>query len=438
MKKVLKGFLGLWLVVFLLCIASASAQDQPKNVILLIGDGMGPDHVQAARLMAGGELAMDRLDSVPGLVTTFNIFGGITDSAAAATALATGFKTENGNISMAEDDVTILETVLERAEAFGKATGIVTSVYLQDATPGVWAAHWYRRNGREIAAQQAVAGVEVLLGSGRYYMLPKGKLGGSRTDGRNLIEEMVADGYLHVDTVDELNAVEDISGYTGLLGIFGSIWTIEYILDRDSDLQHSPSLPEMAAKAIEVLSKYDDGFILVIEGGAIDWMGHNRDIAGVVAETLEFDACVQLALDFAEFDGNTLVVATADHETSALDSEGVDLDFLSGITRTTEFMWGLIHKGKMPIADVMETYAGIEDLTASELWMIKDYGEGGMSDVLSARAGLVWGWSGSDGGDHTSTQVEVYAYGPGADQFDGFIDNTNICRLLFIAVSGYF
>jgi alkaline phosphatase len=134
---------------------------------------MGPEHVQAARLMAGGEPAMDRLDLAPGLVTTHNIFGEITDSAASRTALATGFKTENGNISMAADDITPLPTVLERAEAIGKATGLVTNLYLQDATPGVWAAHAPSRDGRSIAAQQAVAEVEVLLGSGRYHIFSR-------------------------------------------------------------------------------------------------------------------------------------------------------------------------------------------------------------------------------------------------------------------------
>lgn len=450
MKKVLKSFLGVWLVLFLLCIASASAQ-QAKNVILLIGDGMGPNHVQAARLMKafkndGEKLAIDLLDSEPSLVNTTNYFGGVTDSAAGATALATGYKTANGNVSWSYDDAPPgegeLYTVLQRAEAMEKATGIVTNVYLQDATPGVWATKWPSRNGRAIALQQAEATwarVEVLLGSGRHYMLPKGKLGGSRTDGRNLIDETVADGYLYVDTVDELNAVdlEDMEGHIGLLGIFGSIWTIEYVLDRDPDLQHSPSLPEMAAKAIEVLSQNPDGFFLVIEGGAIDWMATNRDIAGVVAETLEFDECVQLALDFAESNGETLVVATADHETGALELGDVDKEFLDGISRTTEFMWGLIHNEKMPIEDVMETYAGITDLQPFEKQLIMDYGEGGMSDVLSARAGVTWGWSGSDNGDHTDREVQVYAYGPGADLFDGLWDNTHTGIALFIAVSGY-
>ena len=139
-----------WFTVVTICVFSIGVADAkkpvkppgpsagPKNVILLIGDGMGPNQVQAARLMVGGELAMDRLDSAPASVSTLNVFGEITDSAAAGTALATGFKTENGNISMAADDVTPLETVMERAQARGKATGIVSNTYVQDATPGVW------------------------------------------------------------------------------------------------------------------------------------------------------------------------------------------------------------------------------------------------------------------------------------------------------------
>jgi alkaline phosphatase len=448
MKKALKSLIGLWLVLFFVCVASASAQ-RAKNVILLIGDGMGPNHVQAARLMKayknGAPLAMDQLDSVPSLVNTLNYQGKVTDSAAGATALATGYKTSNGHVSWSFDDAPApageLYSVFQRAEELGKATGIVTNVYLQDATPGVWAAKWPSRNGREIALQQAeatYAEVEVLLGSGRYYMLPKGKLGGSRTDGRNLIKEMVDKGYLYVDTVDKLNAVdaEAMQGHIGLLGVFGSIWAIEYVLDRDPDLQHSPSLPEMAAKAIDVLKANTEGFFLVIEGGAIDWTATSRDIAGVIAETLEFDECVQLALDFAKSKEDTLVVVTADHETGALELGDVDLDFLDGITRTTEFMWGLIHKGKMPIADVMETYAGITDLTPFEEQLIKDYGEGGMADVLSARAGVTWGWSGSDDGNHTDRDVQVYAFGPGADTFNGGL-NTDTGISLFIAVSGY-
>jgi alkaline phosphatase len=436
-----------WFTVLTICLFSIGVADAkkpvkppppsegPKNIILLIGDGMGPNQVQAARLMAGGELAMDRLDSAPVTVTTHNIFGEITDSAASGTAMATGFKTDNGNISMAADDETELPTSMELARDKGMATGIVTNTYVQDATPGVWMAHTPSRDGRAIAAQQAVSGVDVLLGSGRYYMLPSGQYGGSRSDGRNIIDEMVADGYTYVDTLDELNAAgrRDLP----LLGIFGSIWTTEYVLDRDDDPQGAPTVVEMAAKAIDVLSGNRNGFFLVVEGAYTDWSGHNRDIGGVVSELLEFDAVVQLALDFATADGDTLVIATADHETGGLvfvdnNDENLNLDFLSGITCTTEYMWGLISKG-LPIEEVMEN-CGIDDLSASELALIEDCKQDGMGDVLADRAGVDWENGGCDGGDHTLAEVEVYANGPGSEQFDSVTDNTHIGQLLFSAV----
>jgi alkaline phosphatase len=434
-------------ILCLVCIASVSAKGRPskkpqgKNVILLIGDGMGPQQVQAARLVAeyrGLTLALDALDPSAALVTTHNIYGGVPDSASSGTALATGFKTENGNISMAADDVTPLPTSMELARDKGMATGIVTNTYVQDATPGVWMAHWYRRSGRDIAVQQAVSGVDVLLGSGRYYMLPVGTQGGSRTDGRNIIDEMVADGYTFVDTLDELNAVRD-PGQVGLLGIFGGIWTTEYVLDRDDDPQGAPTLVEMAAKAIDVLDgRSRKGFFLVIEGAYIDWNGHDRDIAGVVAEALEFNEVVQLALDFAEADGNTLVVATADHETGGLMLGGFNEEFVDGVTCTVEFMWGLISKGMMTNEEIEEVLVscGIENPTTAELGMITAcHGEGGLSDVVAERAGVAWEYYGCDGGSHTSALVEVYAYGPGAEQFDGVADNTDIGELLFDAVS---
>jgi alkaline phosphatase len=340
---------------------------------------------------------------------------------------------------MAEDDVTPLPTSMELARDKGMATGIVTNTYVQDATPGVWMAHTPSRDGRAIALQQRYAGMDVLLGAGRYYMLPKGTRGGSRTDGRNLIEEMVDDGYTFVDRLDELNAVgrRDLP----LLGIFGSIWTTEYALDRDDDPQGAPTLVEMASKALDVLSTDRDGFFLVVEGAYTDWSGHNRDIAGVVSELFEFDAVVQMALDRFGGDGETLIIATADHETGGLvfkdnDDQNLNPDFLRDVTCTVEFMWGLISKGdgEETITSVLEE-CGIEDLTQDELDMITACnGEGGLSDVVADRAGVAWEYDGCDGGSHTLTEVEVYASGPGSELFDDIADNTEIGELLFDAV----
>lgn len=428
-----------WLIglACLFWMAAAFAQSRPKNVILLIGDGLGPEQVRSARLFdADGELALDRLDRNPGLMTTEDIFGGITDSAASATAMATGYKSYYGAVSVDEAGAP-LETVLERAESLGKATGIVTSVYIEDATPAVWAAHAVRRSlYADIALQQAFAGVEVLLGSGYNYYLPKGhRMGGQRTDGRNLIAELVALGYTHVDTVEELAAVD--SSVHKLLGLFGGQWTMTYVLDRRGG-KKEPTLVDFTTKAIEVLRGDPQGFFLVVEGGAIDWMGHNRDATGIAAETVEFDAAVQVALDFARADGSTLVVATGDHETGGLDLAGpVDLEFLRGVAATTEFMWGIIRTRSMSIDDVLRTYAGVSTLTSAERQTIETYGMTGISDVLSARANVVWGWSGLDDGEHTSTLIPVYAYGPGSEALEGFgLDNTDIGQQLFIAVSG--
>lgn len=434
MRTRLGGIIGV--ILWLLGGVAAGAGEPPRNVILLIGDGMGPEHVRAARLLdADGVLAMDRLDPAPGLMTTHDYFGGVTDSAASGTALATGVKTYYGAISV-DVDGNRLETVLERARSAGKATGLVSSVYLEDATPAVWAAHAADRGEyASIALQQSRSGVEVLLGSGRNYYLPQGTPGGQRRDGRDLVAEMVAAGYTFVDTVDGLRAID--ASVDRLLGLFGGEWTLTYVLDRQGG-RNEPSLVDLTGAAIEVLRGDPDGFFLMIEGGAIDWMAHNRDAAGVAAETAEFDAAVQTAFDFARADGRTLVVVTADHETGGMDFGGpVDLEFLRGITATTESMWGHIRSGRMSVRDVLGTYAGIDDPTPSELSHIKAHGMTGIGDVLSARAGVTWGWSGSDDGEHTHTLVPVYAYGPGAEPFDGpNLDNTDIGRTLLGTVEG--
>jgi alkaline phosphatase len=417
-------------------VTAASAQSRPKNIILLIGDGLGPEQVRLAREFdADGVLALDRLDANPGLMTTDDVFGEVTDSAASATAMATGYKSYYGAVSV-DVDGNPLETALERAERQGKATGIVSSVYVEDATPGVWAAHAADRGEYAgIALQQALAGVEVILGSGRQYYLPRGRTGGQRTDGRDLIAELQALGYAYADTVHELAAIDASVGR--LLGHFGGQWTLTYVLDRRGE-KKEPTLVDLTVKAIEVLRRDPDGFFLMIEGGAIDWMGHNRDAAGIVAETLEFDAAVQVALDFARADGDTLVVVTGDHETGDLAfGAALDRGFLRGITATTEFMYGLIKSRTMSIADTLRAYAGVADLSAAETRTIERFGMTGIGDVLSARARVSWGWSGKDDGEHTPTLIPVYAYGPGSAALEGHgLDNTDIGKQLFIAISG--
>ncbi len=415
-------------------------QDSIRNVILMIGDGMGPEQVQIARLFApDGELAMDRVDGDPSFITTHSVFGGITDSAAAGTALATGVKTFNGAIGV-DVDKKDLENVLERAEAHGKASGVLTSVQIACATPGAFSAHTESRsNQTDISFQQVAAGIEVLLGAGRHTYLPGGCCG---TGGRNLIEELIDDGYEFVTDAEELADATAPNGT--LLGFFGGV-TLTYALDRQQDTgNNDPTLAEMTAKAIEVLNRDPDGFFLMVEGGAIDWVSHNKDAAGTVGETLAFDEAVQVALDFANADGETLLVVTADHETGGLTlGNHMNLACLGGITATTDLMWGSVKAQMMSAEEALEAYAGVcfsspnKPLSNSERDMINSLGEMGISDVLSARVGVSWNGIGMDEGDHTLTRVPVFAIGPGSEQFDAAdFDNTDVGQLLLEAVSG--
>jgi len=418
------------------CTVGAGDAPSARNVIILIGDGMGIEHIDLTRICTVGEygeLNVDYLDDDPGWVTTVSL-DGVTDSAAAGTALATGFKTNNGMVSVLADG-TVLETVLELAETIGKSTGLISSVALIDATPAVFCSHTYNRgNYADIAAQMAYSGVDVLLGSGEGYFVPKGEPMGQRWDGRDIISEMQDIGYQYVDSREELINADAEDGR--LLGFFGGLWAQTYMLDREV-CSDEPTLSEMTSKAIEVLDRDEDGFFLMVEGGAIDWVAHNRDPAGVVAETFEFDKAVRVALDFAIEDGSTLVLVTADHECCGLEvGKNVDVGYINGITATTEFIWGKIKSGEMNYESAMSAYANIPKLTKNEKKCIELYGEGGISDVISVHANVEWGWSGMDNGDHTAVPVPVYAFGPNSGQFDGELDNTKIGQLMFISING--
>jgi len=414
----------------------------PKNIILLIGDGMGPAEVSLGRLVDPDQkLFIDGMDPQPGAMTTNNVYGEVTDSAAAATALATGQKTYNGAISVDVNN-NPLETAWERAELKGKSTGILSSVFLTDATPGVWTAHTADRSDyTAIAMAEARRGVEVLLGAGEHYFLPNGADG---TGGVDLVAEMQASGYELVRKDSELLAAPAALGK--LVGFFGGAGTMTYSLNRPiKEGLTEPTLAQMTSKAIEVLNRDSDGFFLVVEGGGIDWLGHKLDAAGVAADVAAFDAATNVAWQFAKTSGNTLVIATADHETGGLKLPSrlasVNVSFLRGVRATTGIIWDDIQAAGSPITasaitKSLQTYAGITP-TKTEIELIKSCDSGlGVADALSLRAGVSWSWGPCEGGHHTATKVPVYSFGPGAATFDGTsLDNTDIGRYLLSALS---
>jgi alkaline phosphatase len=397
-----------------------------RNVVLIICDGMGPEHLELGRALNAGSLAIDGVAwGGRGTVDTTSL-DGVTDSAAAGTALATGRETHNGWISMVpgEPGPVTVETVLERAESEGKATGLVTDVYVEDATPAVFAAHVDDRGlSQEIADQMVAHRLEFLFGADD----------GLRT---------TFGGLAWVTYVDDLG---DLRPYlagakpwpTGMYGFIGER-KLTYDLDRKEAgvVGVEPTLPQLTTAALGVLGADPDGFFLMVEAGADDWASHARDAAGVGREIRELDKTVLTALSWARGRTDTLVVVTADHECGGLKVDGAtDYGLIARQTVTSEWMWDLISAHTMSIDDTLAKYAGIR-LTASERDLIATDGEMGIADVLAARDHVTWNASGADAGEHTDTPVPIMAWGPGAAAFGlRGADNEVVGRLLLDAVS---
>jgi alkaline phosphatase len=286
---------------------------RPHNIILLIGDGMGFSHIALARHQTVGparRLYMERLP-VSGLVRTYSANRLITDSAAAATAMACGIKTDNGKIGVSPD-ATAYDTILECLRRKGWRTGLVATSTMSHATPAGFAAHAKKRSSEaDIAADMLDNHVDILFGGGRKYWLSKPE--GVREDGRNLIEEAANQGYQVIYSRDQLAALKP----GPVLGLFAE--------EGMTTFEPEPSLARMAQMAIELLSAPSRDwfapkpkFFLMIEGSQIDWASHNNETDNCVRQMLLFDMAVKEAVEFAQRDRNTLLIITADHETGGL------------------------------------------------------------------------------------------------------------------------
>jgi len=280
---------------------SVAAEDG-LSIIIMIGDGMGYEQVKLAQLVEvglTGSLTMQQL-MWNASVATFNILGDITDSAAAGTALATGYKTTYGRLGLLPNNA-ILENIIEFSQNLNKSTGIVSTCRMVDATPAAFSTHVDSRREYEIIASQLVndANVDVLLAGGDDYF---------STAQEN---SMATQGYAVVkNRVDMLNVT---SGK--IFGVFAPEH-IDYEIDRD--YVTTPSIAEMTNKSIELLSQDSDGFFLMVEGGKIDLACHDENKVNTALETIEFDKAVKIALDYVEVHSNTILIVTADHETEGL------------------------------------------------------------------------------------------------------------------------
>ena len=278
------------------------AAEEPLRIILMIGDGMGYQHVELARLVEVGEygsLMMQNSDWNASM-TTYAADAAITDSAASGTAIATGNKTNLGYVGKNPSYID-LENIVEFAQSLNKSTGIVSTCRIVDATPACFMTHVNDRHDFNEIARQIVeeSNVDVLLGGGSDYF------SGSQ------ISTMVSNGYTMVYNRTALAAIT--SGK--VFGLFDTVH-MDYEYDRNYAVQ--PSIAEMTNKSIELLSQDPDGFFLMVEGGRIDLAAHAEDKVRNALDTIAFDKAVGIALDYVNDHDNTILIVTADHETMGL------------------------------------------------------------------------------------------------------------------------
>lgn len=409
----------------------------PKNVIFMIGDGMGPSYNSAYRYMEDNKETHE-LDPVSfdqyllGAQRTIadDDHENITDSASAATAMSAGTKTYNNAIAVDKQKKEV-KTVLEQAKEVGKATGLVATSEITHATPAAFGAHDIsRKNMPQIADDyynEMINGqhkVDILLGGGKEFF--------ERKD-RNLVKAFQKDGYRYVTDKASLTKAEQ-SKSQQILGLF-SKGGMPKMIDRDTNM---PSLKDMTTTALTKLSSDKDGFFLMVEGSQIDWAGHANDITGAMSEMKDFDLAFQTAIDFAKKDCNTLVIATADHSTGGMSmGQGGEYNFLvdpiKQMKHTPEYLRAELLKKDANIEQIITDNIGFK-LEAAEFKAIKDAvaakDDEKIEDAIEATVNKrsFTGWT-TDG--HTGEDVNVYGYGPGSNAWRGNMDNTDNAKRIF-------
>ncbi|MGL4523238.1 MAG: alkaline phosphatase [Bacilli bacterium] len=434
---------GVVLAASTLTVAAATNTKKPatgvKNVIMIVADGTGMPYYSAYRYLNDNP-TKPGLDTtvfdtnMTGVQTVFSTFTGenIPDSAATATSMATGFKTKNNVIGL-DENMNKLKTVLEQAKEDGLSTGLVATSEITHATPASYAAHREHRSMMDQIADDfydlkinGKHSVDVLLGGG---------LKNFERKDRNLVEAFKKDGYGIAKTKAELLSNKN----SQVLGLFAN-GGFAPAIDRTSEV---PSLLEMSKSAVERLSKNDKGFFLMIEASQIDWAGHNNDIVYAMSEMKEYADVFKFATEWAKKNGETQVIATADHNTGGM-SLGVggiykwNAEPIKATTRTPQFMSQEIAAG----GDVEKTLASYVKfpLSVDEIATVKKAVEDAKGDAKKVESGTYvaikkifdnrtfTGWTTSG---HTGDEVPVMAYGKLSQKLTGIIDNTQHAKVIF-------
>ncbi len=446
-------------------VISSNASSGPKNIIMVVGDGMGPAYTTAYRYFSDNPNTQAIEDTVfdrhlVGMASTYpaRVSGYVTDSAAAATALATGVKSYNGAIGL-DVNKNPVETVLEWAKIQGKKTGVVVTSQINHATPASYLAHnESRRNYNAIADSYIDDGIkaDLYLGGGWKYFI--------RED-RNLVNEFKGAGFQYIDDYKQLSQLDSSKPVLGLFGNSGLPWALD---DKKKD--RLSLMTKAATKQLES----SNGYFMLVEASQVDWGGHGRDIGAAMAEMHDLAKTLEFLEEYVAKNPDTLVVVTADHSTGGLSigrktgksNKDIQSKYLwqPEILRTMKISPSkfskLFAKNNLTHQQVNETL-NFDISTEDMALLLKSKQEGiealqryqqlskeaqikqktftpvsiapiliTIKKIIDIKTNTGWG-SISHSGTHTGVDVPVYAFGKGSEMFKGRIDNTDIAKNIF-------
>ncbi len=423
-----------------------------KNIIFMISDGMSSGTLAMANLYSqnilgknGNWMNLYQEHKVSrALMDTASASSIVTDSAAASSSFGGGFRVKNGVLNVGANGEKHVP-IWQKFKKAGKKTGCVTTVTITHATPAGFCVNSDSRNAEnEIAEMYAEIGFDVMMGGGDEFFNPL-----KREDKKDVYSLYRQKGY---QILKNKNDLKNIEKGKKIVGVFNS-GALPYAIDRAHipELQSTPSLAEMAQTAIDQMKDHKEGFVLQVEGGKVDWAAHANDIAALIHDQLAFDEAVKTVTDFAEKEGNTLVIITTDHGNANPGTiYGPDatknFNSISGYRYTNEYILNAIHPdfnlqkmkdwiyetNRISLADdearhLLSFYSGLEKQEAG-LYNYKKLPFKAYSDIQKKHNSV--GWISMD---HSGDYVEVAVYGPGRELLPAFIKNTDLHYLMLKA-----
>lgn len=418
----------------------------PKNIIMMVSDGMSSGTLSMTDIFLNRKygkpsnwMSLYHENKVSrALMDMASASSIVTDSAAASSSWGGGHRVSNGSLNVGPNGEAHTP-IWVKFKKVGKMAGCVTSVAITHATPAGFCANSNKRNAQDdIAEQYLERGFDVLMGGGDNFF-NKDK----RKDKQDLYTKFKNKGYQIAKSRAELKSIQ---AKAPVLGVFADD-ALPYYIDRNSDTElqrHVPTLAEMSAKAIEVLSQSHNGFVLQIESGKVDWAAHANDLGGLIHEQIQFDEAIKVVMDFAEKDKETLVIITSDHGNA---NPGIiygkyandNFDAVQKYKQTNEWILNSFSE-KSTIKQIIETveYANGSILSEEDAKHILNYYAGlekqedGLYNYrklpfktfaeIQSKTNSV-GWISMD---HSADYVELAMFGPGSEKLKPFIKNTDL------------